>query len=477
MSTGKIVGVVVTVFLFFLLDTSSLITREYHNLKNEGQIRGFLSKKSLSEGVEKVQNAQAEVRAASGVNQSRQTQQKKTSPNDTSVTQVLERFDEKLGSRTKQLQQNMENSFQKFTDMFKNLVSRFNKTLPRQLSSLDTSTNIPQPKQMMNQQKDSPQHDITECPSNYLNWKKNKALNKSTNNSQELSALEKVLCRSLDKQLPKCNITELRGVLRVQEEDVAHEWLKENELSFVHQGGWWSPPQGCFPIQSTLIVIPFRDRNAQLPILLRHLHPILRRQQLHYRIVIVEQSGKGPFNRAKLSNIGYVEGLKMYPYDCLVIHDVDLVPENDHIDYSCSQSPKHLSAAVSTFKYQLPYANIFGGVSSLSSKHFQQINGFSNLFYGWGGEDDNLFERLKKNKLKVHRQSLVIARYKMLKHAKYRPPGSEQAQLNRKLGESNKHITEDGLNTLQYQLLGVEEKLLYTLIKVDLRKEKENFLF
>ena len=41
----------------------------------------------------------------------------------------------------------------------------------------------------------------------------------------------------------------------------------------------------------------------------------------------------------------------------------------------------------------LPYPDIFGGAGSFTRKHFELINGFSNEFWGWGGEDDDLFER------------------------------------------------------------------------------------
>ena len=39
----------------------------------------------------------------------------------------------------------------------------------------------------------------------------------------------------------------------------------------------------------TAIVIPYRKREEQLKIYLKHMHPILQRQQLHYRIFVIEQ--------------------------------------------------------------------------------------------------------------------------------------------------------------------------------------------
>jgi len=40
------------------------------------------------------------------------------------------------------------------------------------------------------------------------------------------------------------------------------------------------------------------------------------------------------------------------------------------------------------------YSTLFGGIEAFSTEHFQLINGFSNQFFGWGGEDDNLYDRL-----------------------------------------------------------------------------------
>lgn len=42
---------------------------------------------------------------------------------------------------------------------------------------------------------------------------------------------------------------------------------------------------------------------------------------------------------------------------------------------------------------RLPYNEFFGGVSGLTVKQFKQVNGFPNAFWGWGGEDDDLWNR------------------------------------------------------------------------------------
>jgi len=42
----------------------------------------------------------------------------------------------------------------------------------------------------------------------------------------------------------------------------------------------------------------------------------------------------------------------------------------------------------------VPYNGIFGGVTAFKQQHFELVNGFSNQFYGWGGEDDDMYNRL-----------------------------------------------------------------------------------
>jgi hypothetical protein len=160
----------------------------------------------------------------------------------------------------------------------------------------------------------------------------------------------------------------------------------EKILSPKVQSGGRYKPTDCRARDRVAIVIPYRDRKQHLPILLKNLHPFLMKQQIDYGIYIVEQSAEGSFNRAKLMNIGFVEALKVYDWDCFIFHDVDLLPMDDRNLYNCPTQPRHMSVAIDTFKFQLPYSSIFGGVSSMTTKQFKSVNGFSNSYFGWGGK-------------------------------------------------------------------------------------------
>lgn len=82
-------------------------------------------------------------------------------------------------------------------------------------------------------------------------------------------------------------------------------------------------------------------------------------------------------------NIGYAEAIKEYDWSCFVFHDVDLVPEDDRNFYHCPFYPRHMSVIINTFNYEMQYKEIMGGVTAIRRDHFEQINGFSNSYFGW----------------------------------------------------------------------------------------------
>lgn len=236
-------------------------------------------------------------------------------------------------------------------------------------------------------------------------------------------------------------------------------------------------PSRCTARQSVAIIIPFRKRDKHLLYLLNHLHPFLQRQLLHYKIYVVTQAGNSTFNRAKLLNAGFLEARKDFSWDCFIFHDVDLLPENDHNIYMCIQNhPKHFAVCRNSTGYKLNYPGYFGGVTGLTKDQFESVNGFSNGYWGWGSEDDDLLARVRLQNMTIVRPPCDIAHYSMVFHT--RDIGNQENKNRRKLLKQAPHVwRNNGLNSCSYKILSVEKHALYVNTTVDIGEPPSNQTF
>ena len=78
---------------------------------------------------------------------------------------------------------------------------------------------------------------------------------------------------------------------------------------------------------------------------------MLQRQKVQYCVYIIEQVDDGRFNKGLIMNSGFVEIMKQAQYDCIVFHDVDMIPEDDRNIYLCQNEPTHLSPLIDKFNY------------------------------------------------------------------------------------------------------------------------------
>ncbi|XP_069492028.1 beta-1,4-galactosyltransferase 3-like [Ambystoma mexicanum] len=236
---------------------------------------------------------------------------------------------------------------------------------------------------------------------------------------------------------------------------------------YVTSGGCYVP-RHCQTRYKSAIIIPFRNREKHLRYLLYYLHPFLQRQQLQYGIFVIHQAGNSLFNRAKLLNIGIKEAMKEEDWDCLILHDVDLIPENDHNLYVCDPTnPKHVASATDKFQYRLPYWSSFGGVAAMTPDHYMKINGFPNNFWGWGGEDDDIAARIRLAGMSIARTPQEVGRYKMVIHD--RDKGNEENEKRYDMLRMTRRTwTQEGMNSLDFHLISKKENRLYTNITVDI---------
>jgi len=159
-------------------------------------------------------------------------------------------------------------------------------------------------------------------------------------------------------------------------------------------------------MSSVAIIVPYREQTNQnrqrelcaFTAHMKHMMTLLISEHKikTYHIYVIEQSDGKKFNRGLLLNIGAHFANKSH--DILIFHDVDLIPEID-LRYWYSDKPrkKHPIHIASCWKDRYTGSSYFGGIVSFRREDFQTINGFPNSFWGWGGEDDALRERCRRN--------------------------------------------------------------------------------
>jgi hypothetical protein len=150
------------------------------------------------------------------------------------------------------------------------------------------------------------------------------------------------------------------------------------------------------------IVVPLRDRENDAKAFLNHIIKYMNSNFVndYFSIFYVIQNDNLPFNRGFLFNVGFSEVIRNYNMTrCIIFHDVDLLPISPGIPYGKCQYPIQLGSELEHHNWTYPYSENCGGVVSMSIKHWELVNGFSNMYNGWGGEDDDLYVRLKMTDL------------------------------------------------------------------------------
>lgn len=145
------------------------------------------------------------------------------------------------------------------------------------------------------------------------------------------------------------------------------------------------------------IITPIRDRSEMIKVFENN----IKNTFANYELIYVEQDDDKLFMKGQLINLGAKEA----KHEVLVIHDVDILHENTilinksiveinkmilpftHIKQIDPKTKKELQCDERLFS--------FGGVQIITKEFFNKINGYSNLFYGWGGEDNDFAIRAR----------------------------------------------------------------------------------
>jgi hypothetical protein len=154
------------------------------------------------------------------------------------------------------------------------------------------------------------------------------------------------------------------------------------------------------------VIVPYRNRYEQLQTFKSSITKYLKSKSIDFELIIVEQDDATEFNRGKLLNIGFKEAKKT-KCDYVVFHDVDMLPID--VDYSYSDIPIHLASNLksrnSDFK-RITFDEYFGGVTIFPIDTFETINGYSNDYWGWGFEDDDLLYRCVQNDISLNTKEI-----------------------------------------------------------------------
>ena len=144
------------------------------------------------------------------------------------------------------------------------------------------------------------------------------------------------------------------------------------------------------------VCIPYRNRKEHLDRLIPHLSKELTKQGIEHTFYVGHQIDDKLFNRGAMKNIAahyaFEDGC-----DYIAWHDVDMLVYNkdeEGVSYAYPEkTPIHIATKLSKYNYGLGYDQYFGGVVLFNKDQAYQTNGYSNEYWDWGQEDDDLFWR------------------------------------------------------------------------------------
>ena len=228
----------------------------------------------------------------------------------------------------------------------------------------------------------------------------------------------------------------------------------------------WLRPR--FHIMSVALIIPYRhqeglDRGA-------HLAQFTGWSAAHIPatpIVVVEQSDDSrKFNRGMLLNVGFQIARAQHPsLKSVLFHDVDLIPSEELLPwydgraFPANGQVVHLGQRWS--RYTSSSNTYFGGVVACTPADVTVVNGYPNLFWGWGGEDDAFRKRCEHHSLQL--MAPLLGTYQDLEELSLKRKLRLLRETNCKcmnkwelLKQHPQTLRSDGLSSVAYTI--IEEK-------------------
>ncbi|XP_063707724.1 beta-1,4-galactosyltransferase 7-like [Culicoides brevitarsis] len=254
-----------------------------------------------------------------------------------------------------------------------------------------------------------------------------------------ISFVISLLIAALPTNLESCNCENY-----LDTHNSIHEDVKRNKFYNAHLGSIDKP--------KLAILVPFRDRFDELLQFAPHLTDFLKRQQIPHHIFVLNQADRYRFNRASLINTGFL--YTQHDFDYIAMHDVDLLPLNDKLNYSYPKEGSVFHVAAPDLHPKYGYPNFVGGILLVNREDFRKVNGMSNRYWGWGLEDDEFFVRLKESSIAVKRPENVgtgkTDTFKHIHDKMHRKRDTTKCYNQREV--TRKRDRETGLDTLKYEI-------------------------
>ena len=140
------------------------------------------------------------------------------------------------------------------------------------------------------------------------------------------------------------------------------------------------------------VCVPYRNREAHLKQFVPQVGAYLLSKGIEYCMYFGHQCDDKLFNRGAMKNVAAKHAFED-GCDYIVWHDIDMIPE-EGTDYSFPEkTPIHIATNISQMNYELKYQEYFGGAVIFNKEQVEKTNGYSNDYWDWGMEDDDLFWR------------------------------------------------------------------------------------